>query len=814
MNNNQITLSKMKCTHIVRTSIMQVKEELERKLECLETYPKETNFPVFSNWIVVSHIYGSLYAMFGDTIMAVKPENVQVALFTNNTIAEFWAIPSTYNDLLAGIFLSPCELYLAVAFTKRKELDIIPVKDILYSVNLDINYCFDFTERGQMLSAEWFPIAEKIPSFLVAHSTGAITLKRMDETEIFRTDLNAEYATFTKDPVQILVLVKGKNEVLVLDPDNLVELRKVSITIPNEARLYWVKETNLGMTLFVTSRETIEEGKVGFTEEVYKCNGKWHEESQVDLSKCALQFAIAQRSENNSNGNDIIIAELPQAKACFIGTTKNESPYLLTKEGEEWNVTKVDKLQCYNYQGRQSLLRGIAVYDCKLSNTKATPVVLCNSEGDIDVFCVEFPGFVPKEINRYNFESVSTSLPPALKEEEKMVGLNLGGGNITGEQTVVKELLPPEKPRYQTKQETEEILNQAYKLIRCMNQTFEDYAKALDQLISLQKKVCSKELLLEDESVKRLYETAASYSNRLAELWNNHVHLKHYYLYKTMNERDIFLGYHSNAWRKRYYKYHLIDRDMVSQYKNALRQFHEISKEAYKLTAVNTATRDFNSHVLITHKNTKKSPQKAITYTEKKQRPSFKYTSAQKAPHSKGIFEAIEKPSPAKSTYSQYTVKGEEENKKLVIDALNARISNAERAIVELRKSIPFSVSKTTEKSKAIRFSLAEELEENEIEEQNEWISLHKFDVGERRAAARNFFSKIKKMHECKKAETMLAVPDTSKALDVEDLFGNSSKQTNEDQALKVPIITVPQIERTKGDLNSITNQPKYVFNF
>jgi len=687
----------IKCTKLINAPIMNEKEELQTKLKSIEIYTGFNKEKILYNFGEISHIYGFLYNVFGNTIMAVNPKNIPAQLFTDiGGKPECWQIGSQNGELLTGIYLSNCEQYCALTFTTRNYITIIGLKNLLLEDD-EINLTWEFPQFGLILSLEWLPpMISRTESILINFNDGTLLIKGIDEKVISRQKLFAEYATFNKEkPKQIFAILKEKNEILVLDTENLNDLYRINVNLPENSYLFYTKFTSLGITILASQTKIQNRGRDQYIEEMYKLDKGWENNAILDLTKPTLHFTL-NRSENPIP-SIIYFTEIPHLSLFFVGSTKNTSPFLFHHDQNnfDWKVTKVPNLETMLYNSEtQSYIRGIQYYDNKIEGYKGIPLILYNSEGDMDIFGLEFPEGIPVTREAKNFEKnssinnmekspsvteISAISPISPKQLENSpiskfnLEINLTENNeklymtppknppienlMKEEEKIVKNEIKKEEKLENSAELIEqknllnsEIENNIEKLINYTNNIIEEYMKNCNKLCcEFKEKINSKQISNMDFSIKikQIYENLENNRNFINSiLFENYNEI----IENLINQKKLFLEYQTNSWQKRYENYHFIDPVLLIKYNKIKENFENLTKEIYKLSSINSSIHEFYNE--IQNFKQKFSPLK-IKETSEKTRTLKKLSSEEEKSHLSAYFTNLKSKTEKKISKSQ-----------------------------------------------------------------------------------------------------------------------------------------------------------------
>ena len=544
----------VKCTCVNGFTIMGDKQ-IKRKQELKDLYSKESLSPLLYNWIEVSKTIGAMYSIFGETIIGIKPEHTPDALLSTSIKIEPWELTSTYHDLQAAIYLSPCDQYIALVFTKRKELWVLSTKDMLYKEGLDINYSFNYDEYGYIVCIEWMPKEQDMPTLLVVLSNGALILKKVKGEDTFKNGLGVEYATYLKRPLQIAGLVKNENKILILNAYTLEEVMKLSINTP----LSWIKETDLGITLLGATQHSEEIVYV-----ISELLVNW-----VHTGKIDLHFTITNTSED-TKANGMIMAELPKEMGYFIGCAKSDELVYLYKD-KEWKVMSL------RIDG--GLIRGVASYVFK--DNGEVCIIVCDSEGDIRVFSFELSNTASNNRFENPFLARTVSFgeikpPLASIEEEKEISV---------------EMSPQVQPK--VNKDIERVINN---LISTVEEEISDYKRTAKEVLLYKEQQCL-DINVLNVNVNEHYNKAKEWQEQIRKLQIMQENFRDL-LNMIKIEMDVFFSYQVKSWRKRYERHHLVDRSTLIDYNKLSNKYKELSKELYKLSVQKSYSCEFNDSIL------------------------------------------------------------------------------------------------------------------------------------------------------------------------------------------------------------------------
>eukprot|EP00826_Nyctotherus_ovalis_P053665 TRINITY_DN699_c0_g1_i15.p1 TRINITY_DN699_c0_g1~~TRINITY_DN699_c0_g1_i15.p1 ORF type:complete len:164 (+),score=36.36 TRINITY_DN699_c0_g1_i15:232-723(+) len=132
----------------------------------------------------------------------------------------------------------------------------------------------------------------------------------------------------------------------------------------------------------------------------------------------------------------------------------------------------------------------------------------------------------------------------------------------------------------------------------------------------------------------------------------------------------------------------------------------------------------------------------------------------------------IELVSLPKKESKKETKTNKQEVAKAILNAIERRVSNIESELVAIQRLNIIKdsdITKSKPQHKGICFSLAEELDDTEIDERCQWIEARNFDVAKCQATARTAFTLLKSLY--KQKDTIIAPKHYSNTPNAKELF-------------------------------------------
>lgn len=824
--------SSVRCTLLKTISMMKGATDLQEKPTMVGKYAAGAVPPLLAKQIAVSHKFGILFAIFGQSTLAmihrvalvmVKSDDMAEYMLGDKQNSEAWEFSGNKDELLAGVFLSPCELYLALVYSSRMDVTIIGVKDLLFSgKESHIKDVIECDEHGIIKTLEWSPVerAGKDPSVLLVHSDGSITLKSISGNGQNVAAADAECACFNRTATAILVLQRTKSQVAVFPLPGLQPGRVIPIGVPELTAVFSIKESSLGFTAFGLRAGPADSCTERVVVHADSCENA---ADSIRLDECKFSFDLRSDPSRGICGT-LGVTEVPEAFCSMVSSTRGDVVGLVRQDVNTGELSLIPRAIVLA-EGR--LVRGIEAYCCRLEEGSITgkdgglPLFVCDSQGDIEMFSLEFgegrEASMLRRVLPVRPEAAVAAAAPAEEEakppdkEEKKLSQYLG--------------LEPERDEDNSSnasvgtQILAEIAGQVAKVSESTDVSMERYRESVAAICRKTKEAFSElpqmtAVLKEQVAFLRgAQREATEASGRMEEMQRRGLYLENLGLAKVRSAAEVFLSYNSPGWTRLYPQRHFIDPSTLHMYHGVASRYRSIAKQAYIVATQCETSREMCRDLissggvrrLVPTSEPQEEPRVVPKRTEEEKRVAMQNylrgagvrkpapkTEASAAGSSSATSSVAKKgpaTSPSKSPAVAAAFSGSiagggkaETSTVATKEELAARHRHAKyaAAMKRIRKAQEAIVSVFAEKGthkkrlprgKGIHFNMAEEIADVELDERDhEWIELNRGGMLE---TGREMFAELTAGYEDGRAETFKVVPEENCAVDLDTLFTN-----------------------------------------
>ncbi len=429
-----------KFNRILARSVLIDKDEAGLKKKYGELLKEQKKNTTLAGWIAVSHRFGAIFLTFGPSTflllylrvgIAFIPVKSVPAIIEKNSPARFEygadaiqicdqvdpADPA--SSFIDGIYLSPCELMLAVVDSNCRHLSVLRTKDIMGQEHPDIVLSLDYASHGGIKQIEWANIRDphegNEPCLLLVFLDGTMLVRYISEREETAKGLKVECASFSRDAAHILAVPQGLAQVHVLSRNSLAHEKTIDLPVLHGARVFFIKEAAEDLTLYgAMGKRKVDDEEQDF-EEVFFHQGPSLADPSVAAVKAVKKYGFFTPSPEDPGPGQYLVAEVPQANTIFLASTKYYTVEMIfkdpTRPADGYKVVSIENLSCESEEG-DTYVRGLGVFDCllpgfedrtineELEGEKKTlkwppTLIMCTSFGDLRSYqylCCKFEG--------------------------------------------------------------------------------------------------------------------------------------------------------------------------------------------------------------------------------------------------------------------------------------------------------------------------------------------------------------------------------------------------------------------------------------
>jgi len=353
---------------------------LTKKPNFLTNFAAKQNPTSIQNWLAISNRFGYIFTCYANTIFIVNPLDVENFLEKPDselTHSKIFALDNSEDagKYIDAIFLSPCNLYLAVIHSNCMKLTIYWTKSLIEQPNPVSRTFFDNHENGAIRNFEWCPQMNENPSFLMSFANGITILRKlMDPSQInVGSNYTPNCATFSKN-CEFIIGVSYQDGINSMDifsiKNGLKKVKSVNLVCDSTQKIIFIKEFANDLLLYIGKgkHENVAEEDTDFYEDCYFYTGNslCIEGDILDATKLR---SINLKKSDNPKDPHYYTEYMDNIGLYFLSSSHNSPIEVFFKDEEGYKKLPIDNLTSPpDADWNDTFIRGIGIYKTRLES--------------------------------------------------------------------------------------------------------------------------------------------------------------------------------------------------------------------------------------------------------------------------------------------------------------------------------------------------------------------------------------------------------------------------------------------------------------